>query len=195
MVGKEIKLSKKNRQYQLWIGLVLLIVAIALVLVAVMNAMKGKETGDLKIGGEARVTGLVCGDKELVHPAFADVSMVSHSGTITANFRDDKLSSISLVFEADYDTEQRAKEGEAFARANYNLILTNKYGEKDDIFSDGFSLDGTKMQMVQTARDISKINPNTVTYFLLDQGTSIAKTLDELKEQYEAKGFACEISE
>lgn len=188
-------MSKKSKQYQLWIGLALLLGAIVLIVVVVINMMKGEETGDLKIGGEAKVTGLVCKNKELMHPAFTDVPMVSYSDTITANFRDDKLSSISLVFEANYDTEQKAVEGEAFARANYNLTLTRKYGEKDDIFSDGFSIDGTKVQMVQTARDISKINRNTVTYFLLDQGTEIAKTLEGLKKQYEAKGFTCEISE
>lgn len=185
-------MSKKGRQYQLWIGWALLLGAIVLIVVVVINMMKGEETGDLKISGEAKVTGLTCKDKELIHPAFTDVPMISHSDTMTANFRDDKLSSISLIFEADYDTEQRAEEGEAFARANYNLTLTNKYGEKDDIFSVGFSVDGAKMQMVQTARDISKINNNTVTYFLLDQGTSIAKNLDGIKEQYEEKGFSCE---
>lgn len=189
------KLSKKTKKYQLWIGLGLVFVAIVLIVVAVVNAMYGEGTGVVTIGGEAKVTGLMCEDKELIHSAFADVPMLSHSDTVTANFRDDKLSSISLVYEGNYDTEQRAVEAEAFARANYNLTLTSKYGVKDDIFSAGFSIDGTKMQMVQTARDISKINPNTVTYFLLDQGTSIAKTLDGLKEQYEAKGFACEISE
>ena len=188
-------MSKKNKQYQLWIGLGLALVAIVLIAVVVANAMKGEATGDVTISGEAKVTGLVCKDATSVHPALASKSISSHNNTITANFRDDKLSSISLIYEGDYGTEQMAIEGRDFAMADYSLTLTKKYGEKDDIFSVGFSVDGSKMQMIQTARDIGKINANTVTYFLLDQGTSIAKSLDGLKAQYEAKGFACEISE
>lgn len=189
------KLSKNNKQYQLWIGLGLVVVAIVLIVVVVVNMMGQETTGDVKIGGEAKVTGLICKDAVSVHPALESKPMGEHTNTITANFQNDKLSSISLVYEGDYGAEAMAKEGESFARADYNLTLINKYGERDDIFSVGFSVDGSKMQMVQTARDISKINSNTVTYFLLDQGTSIAKSLEGLKKQYEAKGFSCEISD
>ena len=187
-------MSKKNKKYQLWIGLGLVLIAIMLIIVAVVSAMNGESNGDVTIGGETKVTGLVCEDKELIHSAFADVPMLSHFDTVTSNFRDDNLSSISLVYEGNYDTKQRAVEAEAFARANYNLTLTNKYGVNDDIFSVGFSVDGTKMQMVQTARDISKIDANTVTYFLLDRGTLIEKTREGLKRQYETKGFSCKES-
>lgn len=190
------KLSKKNKNQKLWIGLTLLLAAIVLIVIVTVNAMKGESTGDLKIGGEAKVTGLVCKDTASLHPALVKVPMQSHTNTVTANFQNDRLSSISLVYEGEYGTAEKAKTAEAFASTESSLILTKQYGEKrDDIFSSNTSTNGTKMQMVQTARDISKINTNTVTYFLLDQGTTIAKTLDGLKKQYEAKGFSCEISD
>jgi len=182
-------------QYKLWLGPTLMLTAIALVVVVIMNAMNGEATGDMTISGEAKVVGLVCKDTALMHPALTNTYVTSHVNTITANFRDDKLSSISLIYEGDYETEQKAKEAENSDRVNYSLILSRKYGMREDVFSIGFSVDGAKIQMTQTARDISTINGNTVTYFLLDQGTSIAKSLDGLKKQYEAKGFACEISE
>lgn len=186
-------MSKKNKQYQLWVGLGLLLVVIILT-VAIVNAMKEESTGDIVVGGGAKVTGLVCKDTTSVHPATASVSAVSHANTITANFRDGKLASISLLYEGNYGTEKSAESAEAFARADYNETLAKKYSEKIDIFSVDYLVDGAKMQIVQTARDISKVNSNTVTYFLLDQGTSISKTLDGLKKQYENKGFSCEIS-
>lgn len=192
MVGKEVKLSKNNKQYKLWMGLVLLLAVIAVVVVVVVNAMKGEATGDVKIGGEAKVTGLICKDTVSVHPATESVPADFRANTVTASFQDDKLSSISLMYEGDYGTEKAAESAEVFARSDYNEILIKKYGEKIDIFSSNFSANGTKMQMVQTARDINKINRNTVTYFLLDQGTNIAKTREELKKQYETKGFSCE---
>ena len=195
MVEKEVKLSKKTKRYWLWIGLGLVLVAIVLIVTAIVNAMRGKETGNVTIGGEAKVTGLVCKDATSVHPALMSKSMDSYMNTVTANFRDDELSSISLLYEGGYGTAVRAEEAKSSAMAKYNLTLTQKYGESDDIFSVNFSTDGPKMQMIQTTRDISKINSKTVTYFLLDQGTSIAKSLDGLKKQYEAKGFTCEISE
>ena len=188
------RLSKNNKQCKLWLGIGLVVVAIVLIVVMVVNVMKGDATGDVKIGGEAEVTGLVCRDAILIHPALASVSMTSHTNIITASFQNSKLSSISLLYEGDYGTEKAAESAEAFVRADYNEILIKKYGEKIDIFSSNFSANGANMQMVQTARDISRINSNTVTYFLLDQGTNIAKSPEGLKKQYEAKGFTCENS-
>ncbi|MBR2840046.1 hypothetical protein IKE82_01820 [Candidatus Saccharibacteria bacterium] len=188
-------MNKKTKQYWLWIGLGLVLVAIVLIVTAIVNAMRGKETGNVTIGGEAKVTGLVCKDATSVHPALASKPIDSYTNTVTANFQNEKLSSISLLYEGEYGTAARAEEAKSFAMADYNLTLTNEYGESDDIFSVHFSTDGSNMQMVQTARDINKINLKTVTYFLLDKGTNIAKSLDGLKKQYEAKGFTCEISE
>ena len=188
-------MSKNNKQYQLWVGIGLVLVAIVLIVIVVVNLARGETTGDVKINGEAKVTGLICKDTASVHPALVKVPILSHANTITANFQDDKLSSISLVYEGNYESEEQAKTAETFAQVESSLILTKQYGEKDDIFSSDASSNGTKMQMVQTARDISKINSKTITYFLLDQGTSIAKSLDGLEKQYEAKGFTCEKSE
>lgn len=188
------KLSKKNKQYQLWVGLGLLLVVIILTVV-IVNAMRGQEAGDLKIGGEVKVMGIVCKDTSSLHPALTSVKIDSYTNTITANFSDDKLSSISLLYEGEYGTEKSAKSAEAFAAADYNEILVKKYGEKIDIFSVNFSVEGSKMQMAQTTRNIGKINTNTVAYFLLDHGASMAKSPDGLKKQYEAKGFTCEISD
>lgn len=190
-----MKLNKNAKRYQLWVGIGLITIAIVLIVTAVVNATKGKTAGDVKVGNESKVTGLICKDTALIHPALVSVPMNSHTNTITASFQDDKLSSISLMYEGVYGTERAAKSAEAFARADYNEILVKKYGENIDVFLVNFPVNGVTMQMVQTTRDISKINTNTVTYFLLDQGTIIAKTLNGLKEQYETKGFACEESD
>ena len=188
-------MSKKSKQFQLRIGLGFGLAAIMLITIILIISLERDTTGDIEIGGDTKVTGLVCKDTTLIHPALTDVSTDSYLNTITANFRDDKLSSISLLYEGDYGTVARAEEGKSFAMADYNLILTDKYGESDDIFSVGFTVEGPKMQMVQTARDISKINGNTITYFLLGQGVNISKSLEGLKKQYETIGFTCEKSE
>lgn len=188
-------LSKNNRRHQLWLGLVLVLAAAVLIVVVIINAMRGEATGDVKIGGEAKVTGIVCKNTSSLHPALTSVPMNSYVNTITANFSDDKLSSISLLYEGDYATAKNAESAETYARSDYNEILVKKYGEDIEIFSSNFSVNGTKMQFVQTTRDIDRINKNTVEYFLLDQGTNIAKSLGGLKKQYETKGFSCEISD
>jgi len=187
-------LNKKVKKYQLWVGLGLVAAAILLVAVIMINAMKGKETGDVTISGGDTVAGLTCKDRTLVHPAFANKPANSYENTITAIFRDDKLSSISLLAEAIYSNVETMEEMKAFAAADYNLTLNKKYGEKSDIFSANFTIDGTKLQLAQTTRDISRINANTVTYFLLDYGTTISRSLGGLKKQYESKGFTCEKS-
>ena len=188
-------MSKKEQRNQLWLGLGLIIIAVVLVTIIIVKAMEGETTGDVTISGEAKVTGLTCKNKTLAHPAFTSKPANSYMNTVTTTFWDDKLSSISLLAEGNYDTEQMMEEAKAFAEADYNLTLANKYGEKIDVFSANFTVNGTKLQLAQTTRDIGKINTNTVTYFLLDQGTDIQKSLDGLKKQYESKGFTCEKSE
>lgn len=188
-------MSKSVKKYQWWIGVGLLAVVIAVAVVLIVNGMKGKESGDVEITGGTTVEGLTCKDTTLAHPAFTTKPALSYKNTVTATFKDDKLSSISLIAEATYNSEAMAEEAVAFAKADYGLTLSNKYGEKSDVFSHSFSVEGTKLQLAQTTRDISEINSNIVTYFLLDQGTVISKTLSGLEKQYENKGFACEKSE
>ena len=159
-----------------------------------VNAMRGETAEDMIISGETTVEGLKCKNMTLAHPAFSSKPANSYVNTMTATFRDDKLSSISLLSEGTYGTEKIMEEAKAFAEADYNLTLANKYGEKIDIFSANFSINGTELQLAQTTRDIGKINTNTVTYFLLDQGTNISKTFSGLRKQYESKGFTCEKS-
>ena len=187
-------MNKESKRHQLWIGSALVLIAIILIAIAVVNAMRGETTGDTKIISGERMSGLTCKDETLMHPALIDKPADSYENTITAVFRDDELSSISLMVEGNYKNESMTREGMYFAQANYNLTLVNKYNEEDDIFSIGFSVNGTMLQMVQTTRDIDKVNADTVTYFLLDRGMNIAKTPEGLKKQYEAKGFSCEIT-
>lgn len=190
-------MSKEGKKNRLWIGLgiTIAVVAIAVVIAMLMaNAMKGETTGDLVISGGTSVDGLICKDRKLEHPAFKSKPAITYLNTVTAIFRDNKLSSISLLVDASYESAVQAEDGMNFGKADYNLTLTNKYGEKADIFSANFTLNGAKLQLAQTTRDIDKINAKTVTYFLLDEGTSISKTFDGLKKQFESKGFTCEKS-
>ncbi len=185
-------MSKKGKTYRLWAGLALLVAVIVLAVVIVVNAMGGKSTGDVTISGGSTVEGLSCKNRTLIHPAFSSKPAISYSNKITAIFNDNKLSSISLLAEGIYETEKMAEEGKAFAEAAYNITLTDKLGEKIDVFSHSFSVNGERLQLAQTTRDIGKINTNTVMYFLLEQGTSISRSLSGLKSQYETAGFTCE---
>lgn len=190
-------MSKKGKNNRLWVWLgvtTIVIAVVTLLVVLLVNGMQGETTGDTIITGGTEVDGLTCKNRTLEHPAFVSKPAVTYTNTLTAVFQDGKLSSISLLAEGSYESATMAEEAKAFAMADYNLTLTRKYSEKDDIFSSNFTVNGARLQLAQTTRDIGKINGNTVTYFLLDQGTSISKTLDGLKKQYENKGFTCEKS-
>lgn len=185
-------MDKESKKYRLWVGLGLVVAAIVVVVLVIVNAMRGSTTGDVTISSGSTIEGVVCKNTTLEHPAFSSKPAESYNNTITATFQDDKLSSISLLAEGTYESEEIAGGAIHFGRTDYNEILTDKYSEEIDIFSANFSLNGKKVQLAQTTRDISKININTVTYFLLDRGTTISKTLEGLKKQYEGKGFTCE---
>ena len=75
-------MSKNNRRHQLWLGLVLVLAAVILIAVLLANMMKGEESGDMKIGGEAKVAGMVCKSTSSLHPALTSVEVDSYTSNI-----------------------------------------------------------------------------------------------------------------
>ena len=175
------------------VGTLLLIVIVVLVVVVViMNMLNGESTGDITVSGGDSMVGLECIDAELTHPALREVQLESHTNTITANFVDDKLSSIMYRYVGTYQSEEEANRARVLAEADYNLILTNEYDVKIDVFSHNFMTNGNEMILAITG-DADKVTSRTAPYFLLDALTEFPKTLDELRAAYETKGFSCVV--
>ncbi len=188
-------MNKDNKQYKMWLGILLGFIVVVIVVVAiVMNAMNGKKTGDIEVSGSSKMVGLKCEEASLPHPVFADINPVSHTNSITANFANDRLSTIMYQYDGVYTSEEEAKHARVLAEADYNLILSNDYDQDIDIFSHNFMSDGNKLSLTITAK-ADKVSSRTAPYFLLDTTSSFPKTLESMKQAYEAKSFTCKVED
>ena len=185
-------MSKKNKLF-MRVGVLFCIAAVlVLAVVLLINNMNGIKTGDITVSGDTEMVGLKCENVTLPHPVFTDVGPISWNNTITANFADDRLSTIMYRYDGTYSSEDEVGRARVFAEADYNLILTNEYGVKRDVFSHNFMSNGNTLSLTITGK-ADKVDSRTAPYFLLDVGSSFPKTLESMKEAYESKGFSCKI--
>ena len=182
-------MSKKKKNDVLWmVAIAAIVIGVVVVIVAVLN---NGSSSDIVVSGEGEVVGLKCKDDKLVHPVLTRMSPVSLTNEVSANFQNDKLISIMYQYDGVYESEKEVDEAEAFAAADYNTILAKDYGENIDIFSHVFTKDGNKLRLAINAR-ADKVNSKVAPYFMLEQGKSFPKTLDNMKKRYENVGFSCE---
>lgn len=186
-------MNKKNKTLIMRVGVLFCIVAVLIVAaILLVNIMNGTKTGNVTVSGDAEMIGLKCEDATLPHPVFTDVRPVSWKNTITANFADDRLSTIMYRYDGTYDSEDMVSHARVFAEADYNLILANEYGQKIDVFSHNFISNGNVLSLTITGK-ADKVSSRTAPYFLLDAGSSFPKTLESVEKAYESKGFSCKI--
>lgn len=173
----------------------LIAVAVVLLLLAfLIPIFGGGKSNDVEVSGGGKTTGLRCTDSDVLHPALRDYTPVSHTNTIMANFAENgELSTITLYYVGDYGSSMEAERAEAYAQADYGLILAKEYGVNVEAFSHSFSIDGSKVSLTITAKD-GNVNDKTAPYFLLEQGRLFPKSLDELEKRYEERSFSCEIT-
>ena len=184
-------MSKKNKILFMRVGVSFcIVVVLTLVVVLLVNNMNGVKTGDVIVSSDAEMIGLKCEDTTLLHPVFADVKPISWKNMITANFADDRLSTIMYRYDGIYASNEQVGHARVFAEADYNLILSNEYGQKIDVFSHNFLSNGDVLSLTITGK-ADKVDSRTAPYFLLDAGNSFPKTLESMKEAYGSRGFSC----
>ncbi len=181
----------KNKRKKM-IGISLLILATISVLAVLITLLfKGNTTGDITINNNSgSIMGLKCTDTALIHPVFVDVQPISYTNTVTANFANNKLSSIMYHYDGIYQSANKAIHARNSAEADHNLILADDYGVDIDIFSHSFMTNDEKLALTITG-NADKVTPKTASYFLLDALTEVPETLEELQRIYETEGFSC----
>ena len=185
-----MNISKKNIKTISIIAICLVVVVLIVAGIALL--MNGTTSGEVRVEGSGKIVSLKCTDNTLTHPTLTRFKPVSFTNTITANFYDDTLSTIMYQYDGNYESESMADAARDAGGAEYNIILANDYGEKIDIFSHVFTVNGTKMSLTITG-DADKVSSRTAPYFFLDTQQDFPKKIDKMKVAYEAKNFSCKI--
>ena len=185
--------SEKERKPNYVAGFFILLAVILSVLALLLFVFGEQKSNDVEVSGGGKNTGLKCTDSETRHPALRDYTPASHTNTIMANFTEnDELLAITLYYVGNYNSPSEAKQAEAYAQADYGLILAKEYGVNIDSFSRSFTINGNKVSMTITAKKDS-VTDKTAPYFLLEQDKSFPKSLNGMKQRYEGKNFSCEV--
>lgn len=183
--------EKKSSSIVYFLVAIVIIFLLALLLI---NVFGERKSNDVKISWGEKNIGLKCTDSEILHPALRDYTPVSHTNTIMAKFAGGALSTITLYYVGAYSSPSEAKQAEAYAQADYGLILAKEYGVNVESFSHSFMIDGSRVNMTITAEN-GDVDDKTAPYFLLEQGRSFPKSLDGMKQRYEERNFSCEVIE
>ncbi len=167
-------------------------IAATAILLLLFIILGGGRSNDVEVSWGGEVVGLKCIDSEVLHPALRDYTPISHTNTIMANFADDKLSTITLYYVGTYSSPSEAKQAEAYAQADYGLILAKEYEVSVKSFSHSFMINDEKVSMTITSEDGS-VDDKTASYFLLERYRAFPKSLEEMKKRYEERNFSCEV--
>ena len=170
---------------------ILSIAVIALIVIALILAMKGetKTTGNYPddVEGES----LTCESHSVKYPFFANNNGKSRHLKITANFYDKKLSAISLAYTLYYDTEDQIKASEAQNHASMNISF-GENGLGSDAFDINYSMmsDSLKTVLYINANDY---NTTSAKYFMIDvkEQKDLPDTIREFNKIYNSQGFSC----
>lgn len=172
------------------VAFVAVMMAVVMIILAFLNDEK---SNDITISGGGEVVSLKCENNTLTHPVLTDYKPLSFVNQITANFQDDKLTSIMYQYEGVYKSAEEVDDAEAFAAADYNIILAKDYGVDADIFSHVFMKDGNRLKLTINSR-ADKVSPQVAPYFMLGQNRAFPKSLDAMKKEYENNEFSCKTT-
>ena len=187
--------SKKEHRLNSAVYYIIVAVVILFLFLLLVIIFGDGKSNTVEVSGGGKTIGLRCTDSEVLHPALRDYAPISHTNTIMANFtEEDVLSSITLYYVGVYSSPEEARQADAYAQADYGLILAKEYGVNVNTFSHSFTTDGSKVNMTITAKS-DNISDKTAPYFLLERDKSFPKSLEGMKKRYEGINFTCEVIE
>ena len=123
---------------------------------------------------------------EKITKAASDKKKLEINGTFSG---EEELRKLSLVYTLEFDNHEAVKEPEALAQSEFNLGLA-AFNYSSESFGKKFSIYDNKM-ILSLSVEKNQLDQVAATYFLINPGDGIPKTLSEFRKTYENKGFSC----
>ncbi|MBQ3318495.1 hypothetical protein IJG76_00515 [Candidatus Saccharibacteria bacterium] len=174
-------------------GYVVTLVVVVAIIIALILIFGNKKSGDVEYSDTERVIGLECTDSSLTHPALTDFKPQYFKNTITANFKNNTISTITYRYEGAYKDAEEATKARNFAEADYYEVLIGELGMNMNTFSHHFVVDGNRVYLTISA-DAEDVSSRVASYFLLNSNSTFPKTLDAMKKAYQSKNFSCKTA-
>ena len=187
MENNSIKKSLSSGGLQLLFGLCLVLVAIVLVILLFLNGNTTIENADSDV---TSTTALSCDSSKVVYPFFSYDNSKKKELKINVLFVNNKIDSISLIYNLYYGTQEEIAKSETLNHAEMNQSFVAK-SLGPDAFGANYSKLNDSMQMTLNAEG-RELNELSGKFFLLEKaGSSYDK--DSLSKLYNSKGLNCTI--
>ena len=184
-------MKKDNKKNWLLIGGILLVLLI-IILYILMN---GRETKISDDGESESVSALVCTDGNREGAFFYSTTANTVTNEIKVTFKKGQFDKLFYTYRGVYRSEEVANEEEAEFHADYNIYMGH-HDLNQNSLNPAYSVPGNKLVLSLYTDDYSKINRLTSEFFFISPD-DIEKyknySLDEMKDYYENKDFACQI--
>lgn len=177
------------------IGLISVGLVIAFIVIFLIFLLRG----ETKVSGEyqedIKDISLSCKKENLAYPFFSYDKSVKKETEINIIFGTNIFQSISLRHDLYYEDSTQINGSEA-----HNHAEMNAHFSRDNLDSEALNIKFARLSDKMSTSiylPASKIDSVTAKYFLIDRYNdySIPTTLDGLKQNYERKGFSCQVSE
>ena len=151
--------------------------------------------GEIKISDQNLVEierkSLDCESQNIRYPFAEYDSSKSKELKITANFRDDAIEAVSLVYILRYDNGEQVKDSESSNHADMNVSF-GRDGLGADALNAHYSRLKDSMQMSLYAKE-SNLDLVTAKYFMIktDSQIDLPVTSSEYRKNYEEQSFVC----
>ena len=184
---------KKDNKKKNWlvVGGILLVLLI-IILYILMN---GNETRTSDDEESESVSALVCAIGNREEAFFYSTTANTVTNEIKATFKKGQFDKLFYTYKGVYRSEDLANEEEARFHADYNIYMGHNDLQPNSL-NPTYSVPGNKIVLSLYTDDYSKINRITSEFFFISPD-DIEKyrnySLDEMKNYYENKDFACQI--
>lgn len=187
--------AKKNQASSMLNYLGVIALGILIVVLIFWLLTRGHTTEKKDNSDGAVTTSLSCTAASIKNDIFSTDDAVSTSYRVDAIFNDDKLNNITFYYTGVYDDESAAKKAEMNIHADFSKALGRHHLQEDHFSGTTYSSSGNEASLTNFAQS-SDINDQSTSLLFIDYdkdnpNAKIPSSYNEIKNNYEGRGFSC----
>lgn len=192
---KEEKENERRLNKKSIFALIAFILVLVFVVILIIFLLRGQTTVSGEYPEDVKDRSLVCRVEYLSYPIFTYDGSDKKDLEVSIIFGQSSARSISLKYNLYYSDAEKIKASEAI-----NHAAMNKSFGADSLHADALGISYARLSdrmSTSLYSQFGKVDSVSAKYFMIDryEDYSIPSSLEELKANYERKGFSCQVSE
>lgn len=186
----------EKKQIPVWIKWLIILCVIAVIVFIAWWFLRPKQTDVQSEDQTDKTVSLQCEVSDIDGAFFESSTAQKITHEIRATFKNDKIDKMSYTFYGVYNSHSVAENVNAILHGQYNKYM-GEQGLSQQSLNPDFATIGDDLK-ITLFTDRAKLSSLTTQFFFLDTDEYqrlASRSVSEMKELYEAKGFSCEVNE